>query len=220
MTASRFVVLPSAPEERHMIKLYGHPVSTCTRKVLTVLAETNTPYELELVDFAKNEHKQEPHLSRQPFGQIPAIDEDGFALFESRAICRYLSTKADEQLTPRDARQRATMEQWLSVEQSNFSGPAMKFIFHEVFKRPQEPSVLDSALVMIETTLKAISKPLAKGPFLVGDQFTIADVGYMPYFEYILTTQAKPTFEKYDSVMAWWKRVSTRPSWLKVVGRA
>ena len=43
-----------------MIKVYGHPGSTCTRKVLMVLGETATPFELTLVDFAKGEHKQEP----------------------------------------------------------------------------------------------------------------------------------------------------------------
>jgi hypothetical protein len=53
-----------------MIKVFGHPASTCTRKVLMTLAETNTPFELTTIDFAKGEHKQQPHLSRQPFGQI------------------------------------------------------------------------------------------------------------------------------------------------------
>ncbi len=47
------------------MKVYGHPMSTCTRKVLMTLAETNTPYEFTLVDFAKGEHKQEPHTARQ-----------------------------------------------------------------------------------------------------------------------------------------------------------
>ena len=61
-----------------MIKLYGNPASTCTRKVLTALAETDTPYELHIVDLGKGEHKKEPNLVRQPFGQIPAIDDDGF----------------------------------------------------------------------------------------------------------------------------------------------
>jgi glutathione S-transferase len=202
-----------------MIQLFGHPGSTCTRKVLTALAETNTPYEFTLVDFAKGEHKQEPHLSRQPFGQIPAINDDGFALFESRAICRYLSDKADGKLTPKDPKERALMEQWLSVEQSNFSSAAMKFIYQYVFKREQEPAVLEAATAMLEKSFAAISKPLEKNAFLVGSQFTIADIGYMPYLEYLMGTPAKATFEKYPHVVAWWNRISKRPSWLKVTGR-
>jgi glutathione S-transferase len=203
-----------------MIQLYGHPMSTCTRKVLTALAETGTPYTLNLVDFAKGEHKQEPHLSRQPFGQIPAIDDDGFALFESRAICRYVSAKADNKLTPNDPKRRALMEQWLSVEQSNFSPSAMKFNYHYVFQRPQEPAVLEAATAMIEKCYATLSKPLEKSPFIVGDQFTIADIGYMPYVEYMMNTPAKASLEKYPHALAWWNRVSNRPTWRKVVGRS
>jgi glutathione S-transferase len=203
-----------------MIKLFGHPASTCTRKVLTALAETETPYEFSLVDLAKGEHKQEPHLSRQPFGQIPAIDDDGFALFESRAICRYLSEKADYKLTPRDPKTRALMEQWLSVEQSNFSPNAMKFIYHYIFKREQEPAVLEAATEMLEKSYAALSVPLAKNKFLVGDQFTVADIGYLPYIEYMTGTPAMATLEKYPHVLAWWNRASKRPSWVKAAGRA
>ena len=202
-----------------MIQLFGHPVSTCTRKVLTVLAETNTPYELTVVELTKGEHKQPPHLARQPFGQIPVIDDDGFRMFESRAIARYLDEKTGGTLTPKTLRERAQMNQWLSVEQSNFSPAAMKFVYHYVFKRPQEQSVLDSATAMIETTLGALSKPLAEMPYVGGSQFSLGDVGFMPYFEYVLSSPARATFEKYPHVMSWWNRVSERPAWRKVVGR-
>ena len=66
-----------------MLTVYGHPMSTCTRKVLMTLAEDEIPFEMSLVDFATGAHKKEPHLGRQPFGRIPAIDDDGFQLFES-----------------------------------------------------------------------------------------------------------------------------------------
>lgn len=199
-----------------MIQLFGHPSSTCTRKVLTTLVETATPYHLNRIDLGKGEHKQQPHLGRQPFGQIPTIDDEGFALFESRAICRYLSAKAGDPLTPRELQRRALMDQWLSVEQSNFSPSAMKFIYHHVFRRPQEAAVLDAAGGMVEKTLAALSRPLAEGAFLVGDQFTLADIGYMPYLGYLMTTPARALIEKYPHVLSWWSRVSARPSWLEV----
>jgi glutathione S-transferase len=199
-----------------MIKVYGHPVSTCTRKVLIALAETNTPYELSVIDFAKGEHKQEPHLGRQPFGQVPTIDDDGFALYESRAICRYLSERAGNLLTPSDPTQRATMEQWISVEQSNFAGSAMKHIFHHVFGRPQDAGALESATAALEKTFAVLSKPLEKNDFLVGAQFTVADIGYMPYVGYMMSTPPKAIVEKFPRMIEWWNRVSERPSWRKV----
>jgi glutathione S-transferase len=203
-----------------MIRLFGSPYSTCTRKVLTALLETDTPYELVVVDFAKREHKQEPHLSRQPFGQVPAIDDDGFNLFESRAICRYLSAKAGDKLAPSGLRERALMEQWISVEQSNFSPHAMKFVYHYIFKREQEPLVLEAALAALEKAFSALSKPLASQPFLAGDKLTIADIGYMPYLEHFVSTPVQPKLEQFPHVVSWWGRLRERESWRKITGRA
>ena len=202
-----------------MLRIYGHPASTCTRKVLMTLAETNTTHEFSLVDFAKGEHKQEPHLARQPFGRVPAIVDDGFELFESRAICRYLNERAKGKLVPNDARARAKMEQWISIETSEFAGHAMKFIYEHVFKRPQEPAVIEAAGTALEVTCSVMDKQLARTPFLVGADFTLADVCFMPYIEYGMGTPAKGIFSKYPALMAWWNTVSERATWREVTGK-
>ena len=203
-----------------MIKIFGHPASTCTRKVLMTLAETKTPFELTLVDFAKGEHKQQPHLGRQPFGQIPAIDDDGFSFYESRAICRYINEKVGGGLVPGDIKGRALMEQWISVETSNFTPHAMKFIYHHVFQRAQEPAVLDAAGKGLETALGVLENGLTKSPFLAGAQLSLADVCFMPYVEYAMLTPVKATFAKYPHLSAWWTKASARPAWQKAIGKA
>jgi glutathione S-transferase len=203
-----------------MIKLYGNPMSTCTRKVLTTLHETNTPFEMNVVDFGKGEHKQAAHMAHQPFGQVPAIDDDGFNLFESRAIARYIDAKAGGKLTPTDIKQRGKMEQWISVETENFTPHAMKFVYEGVFKRPQTPEVMKNATERLELACTVIDKNLAGKTFMVGDQFTIADITYAPYIDYAMMTPAKELFAKHANFMAWWGRVSERPSWMKAAGRA
>jgi glutathione S-transferase len=203
-----------------MLKIFGHPVSTCTRKVLMTLAETGTPYEMTVVDFGKNEHKQQPHTSRQPFGQIPAIDDDGFVFYESRAICRYINDKVKGSLVPADIKGRAMMEQWISVETSNFTPHAMKFIYNYVFRRPQEPAVLEAAQKGLEKALTVLEADLGKSTYLAGSQFTLADVVFMPYLEYVMTSPVKETIAKYSHVSSWWNRISERPAWHKAVGRA
>jgi glutathione S-transferase len=202
-----------------MLKLFGHPVSTCTRKVLMTLAETNLPFEMTVIDFAKGEHKQEPHLHRQPFGRIPAIDDDGFTMFESRAICRYLNERASGNLIPRDIKARAKMEQWISIETSEFTPNAMKFIYEHVFKRPQGAEVLEAAQKGLTTALGVMDAELGAKSFFAGADFSIADVCFMPYVDYAMGTPAKETFAKYPHVMTWWNRVSERPTWRKATGK-
>jgi len=201
------------------MKIFGHPMSTCTRKVLMTLAETNTPYELVVVEFAKGEHKQAPHLARQPFGQVPAIQDGDFELYESRAICRYINDKVGGALVPRDLRDRARMEQWISIETSNFTGPVMKFVFKHIFHREQTAEALETAGQQLDTALGVMEKSLASQPFIAGGTFTLADICFMPYIEYAMGTPAKEHFAKHPHVTAWWSKLSEKPTWRKIAGR-
>lgn len=72
-----------------VIKIYGSAMSTS--RVLTVLHEMKLPYEFNRVDISKGEHKSEAYTKLQPFGKVPVMDDDGFIMYESRAICRYLA---------------------------------------------------------------------------------------------------------------------------------
>jgi glutathione S-transferase len=200
------------------MKIYGHPMSTCTRKVLMTLAETNTPYELEVIEFSTGAHKQPPHLARQPFGQVPTLDDGGFALYESRAMCRYINDKAGAQLVPSEAQDRARVEQWVSVETSDFSGPIMKFVLNAVFHQPQTPEVLATAGDQTDRALGIMDKQLAATPFIAGKAFTLADICFMPYLEYAMLTPAKDLIAKHPHVSAWWAKLSDKPNWRKITG--
>ena len=117
-------------------------------------------------------------MARQPFGQIPAIDDDGFAMYESRAIARYIDGKAGDKLTPHGPEARARRwSSWISVETEDFTPHAMKFIYHDVFKRAQTPEVLEAATQKLEHVLRRARQGLAGKKFFTGDQFTIADIG-------------------------------------------
>ena len=201
------------------MKIFGHPASTCTRKVLMTLHETKTPFEFVLVDFAKGEHKQPPHLARQPFGQVPALDDDGFEMYESRAMARYIDGKAGAPLTPKDAQARAIMEEWISIETSNYSGHAMKFIYQYVFKREQAPEVLKHAAAGLDLAYGTMDKRLASAPYLAGESFSIADLCFMPYLEYLASSPVGAKLKEHPHVAAWWNRVSARETWGKTVGR-
>jgi len=202
-----------------MIKVYGHPMSTCTRKVLTTLVEHGIPHEMQLVDLMTGAHKQPEHLARQPFGQIPTIDDDGFTLYESRVICRYLDEKAGGNLTPKDIQAKAVMEQWISVETSNFTPHVMKFVYHHVFQRKQDEKVLEEAAGKVKEALGVMDKHLAKNQYFAGGDFSLADISFMPYFEYAMATPVKDMILAHQNVAKWWERVSTRSSWKRVTNK-
>jgi glutathione S-transferase len=179
------------------------------------LNETKTPFELVLVDFAKGEHKQPAHMARQPFGQVPSLDDDGFTMYESRAMARYIDGKAGGPLTPQDLRARARMEQWISIETSNFASHAMKFIYHAVFKREQTPEVLKTAGAAIDIAYRTLEGTLSQQPFLAGQTFSIAEICFAPYLEYLALSPAAGKLAEYPHVAAWWSTVSQRPAWRK-----
>jgi glutathione S-transferase len=207
------------------MKLFAHPMSTCTRKVITTLEEKQAKYELVLVDLMTGAHKAPDHTSRQPFGQVPAIEDGDFRLYESRAIIRYLDeTLPGVSLTPKDPKGRALMEQWISVETSNFTPHAMTLIY-QLYFGPMRGTAPDAAKIeegrtKLAPALAVLEKQLARGPHLLGEAFTLADICFMPYVEYVVSTEAKDTILSSPNVAAWWKRVSERPSWKKVTAKA
>ncbi|EYF01001.1 glutathione S-transferase family protein [Chondromyces apiculatus] len=205
------------------MKIYGHPMSTCARKVLTVLAEKGHEAEMVLVDLMKGEQKKPEFLKLQPFGVIPVLDDDGFILYESRAIIRYLDQKlSGTSLTPSDPKERALMEQWISVETSYLSPPAMKIVAQKLFV-PMRGGQTDEAIVEVgrkETvrTLDIMEQTLSKQEFLAGNSFSLADVSCMPYLGYLFPAGAGDLVTSRPGVAAWWERISSRPSWRKVAG--
>jgi glutathione S-transferase len=111
------------------------------------------------------------------------------------------------------------MEQWISVETSNFTGHVIKFVFHHVFHREQTPETLKNAGEQLDKALSIMEKQLASHPFIAGGTFTLADICFMPYLEYTMATPAKDHIAKQPHVLAWWNKVSEKPTWRKIAGR-
>src|SRR5258708_6995666 len=128
------------------MKVYGHPLSSCTRKVLMTLAEKGVSATFVPVDLFVGEHKASAHVARHPFGMVPVLEDDGFVLYESRAILRYLDAKyAAPGLTPKAPRDVARMNQWLSVDQS-YVAPHTKALAVERIVKKHEGIAPDPAV--------------------------------------------------------------------------
>src|SRR5512139_2613628 len=105
------------PRRRRLdMKIHGHPWSTNTRKVLMTLAEKGHQADFSLVMVPKGEHKRPEFLALHPFGKIPVLEDDGFVLYETRAITAYLDEKlGGPRLVPEGARGAAVVAQWTNV---------------------------------------------------------------------------------------------------------
>jgi glutathione S-transferase len=117
-----------------VLKLYGGAHSQPTLRVALVLEEKKVPFDFIAVDVRNAQHKTAEYLQRQPFGQIPYIDDDGFILYESRAICKYIALKYSNQgtsLVPEmnNLEAVALFEQAISIEQNNFDPLARGMIY-------------------------------------------------------------------------------------------
>lgn len=206
------------------MKVYGHPGSTCTRKVLMVLAEKGASHEFVTVDIMKGAGHSPEHLARQPWGQVPVLEEDdGWQMYESRAIVRHLdATLPGPALTPADARARARMEQWISVEAANFTPGVMKILGQLLFARMrgQDPNmaIVDEGRAAVRKAVAVLEKPLATGEYLAGS-FSLADICFMPYVEYLFMVGEGALISEAPNTAAWWSRVSQRETWQKIRGR-
>lgn len=205
------------------MKVFGHPMSTCTRKVLTTLAEKGHEAQFVMVDIMKGEHKTPEHLARQPFGVVPAIDDDGFVLYESRAIINYLNDKlSGPSLVPADLKERALMNQWLSVEYSYVSAASMKIVMQMMFGKMmgQEPNmeVVNGARENVGRYFDVADKWFADHEYFGGKMFSLADISWMPYVQYLTQAGSADLVSSHAHLAAWWKRVTARPSWAKVAG--
>ncbi|KAK2467387.1 hypothetical protein APHAL10511_000622 [Amanita phalloides] len=171
-----------------VLKLYGSSYSTYTKCVAIVLHEKNVPFELVPVDMLSKEHKSEEYLKKHPFGQVPYIDDDGFILFEARAISLYIATKYASQgtpLIPADLKGKALSAQAQSIEMSNFC-PHAAGIMLEKFVNPKlrgletdEVAVAKYASTL-DAKLDGYERILSKQKYLAGNELTIADLFHIP----------------------------------------
>lgn len=204
------------------MKVYGHPMSTCTRKVLTTLAEKNASAEFVMVDIMKGESHTPEYLARQPWGQVPVLEEDdGWRLYESRAIIRHLdATLPGPSLTPSNPRDRARMEQWISVEAANFTPGVMKILGQLMFARwrGEEPNmaIVEEGRTSVRKAIAVMERALGEHEYIAGSSFTLADIGFMPYVEYLFTAGEGALITDNPNTRAWWSRVSERASWQQV----
>jgi glutathione S-transferase len=204
------------------ITLHGFRQSTCTRRVALIAKERNVPYTFVPVDPSKGEHKLASYTAHQPFGQVPyAVFDDGFELYESRAICRHLATLGSgPTLVPTEPRAVAKFEQAASVEYAQFDPVASAIAKEKVFKprygQQTDESVVAELVPRLEIKLDGYEAILSKQKYLTGDELTLADLFHLPYGVIIFDNLQLGGLDKRPHLKRWWDELCARPSWQAV----
>ncbi|EED19028.1 glutathione S-transferase, putative [Talaromyces stipitatus ATCC 10500] len=211
------------------LQIYGHPVSTCTQRVLTVLNEKGIDVNFTLVDIFKGEHKATEYVDRlHPFGKVPVLvdHESGIQIFESRAIAQYIATKyrgSGTDLSPpeSDLKRYAVYQQALSIELSYFDPLAAVIVWEKIFKAvtgfgsPDE-EIVRITLKRLDSVLQGYERVLSQSEHLAGDEVTLADLFHLPYGTLIEEFGFANLLKSYPNVARWWEGLKARKSWKEV----
>jgi GST-like protein len=148
-------------------------------KVSIALEEMGLPYEMRVIDFAKNEQKDDWYVKLNPNGRIPTLVDDGFALFESGAILIYLAEKTG-QFLPSGVRERSRVIQWLMFQMSAV-GPMMgqANVFLRYFPEKIQ-SAIDRYQREVTRLFGILDMQLATHEYIAGD-YSIADMALWPW---------------------------------------
>ena len=196
-----------------MIKLYTFPPSTNSRKVRIALLEKGLEFERINVDLTKREQKNPEYLQIHPFGQIPALDDEGFIVYDSTIINEYLEDEYPyPSLMPNDSEGRARARMLEDFRDSNFN-PFFVHIIQEMRKPEGERdgARIDNARAEIAKAFDRTEKALKGKEYLVGT-FSLADVAFMSNVELLDRFGIPVDDGKFPNTVAWIARLKARPS--------
>lgn len=188
-----------------MLKIYGSDLSAPSNKVRFVANALELKYEYVFVNLRAGEHQKPEFLKLNPVGKIPTIDDDGFYLFESNAIIRYLCEKNNSPLYPKGLKDRAIVEQWLDFGSMHVGAAFSKVMYNRVFapirKIAVDENSIKEGLSFLERFLPVVDSQLGKNLYLAGKNLTIADFNLLALLD--PAEIADIDLSKYKNLTAW-----------------
>ena len=191
------------------ITLYGFPLSTYVRTAHIALVEKG-------VDFEHLHHAPNTDEMRavSPTGKVPAFSHGDYTLYETLAIVNYIDEAFDgPSLKPADAKQRGTMNQWISY----INAYIFPTIIHEIVLlrfeiMPMDQKVLDAAIPVAKEQLALLNKTLINDDYLAGNCASLADYFLYPIIAFLGMAPEGSLLADYPGVSAWKARMEEKTS--------
>jgi glutathione S-transferase len=203
-----------------MLRIWGRNNSVNVQKVLWACEEMGLPYERTDAGGQFGVVNDAFYRKMNPNSRVPTIvEDDGFCLWESNAIVRYLGAKhAPGFLWPADAHQRADADRWMDWASVMF-GPVFTPLFWQLIRTPAEKrdqGVIDRAIRESGESLKVLEQGLDGRQYVAGAQFTLGDIpiGALIHRWFNLENVPRPS---QPNVEGYYQRLSKRPAYRKVI---
>lgn len=195
-----------------MLKIWGRNTSSNVQKVMWAITEIGVPCERIDVGGPFGKNREAAYLAMNPNGLVPTLEEeDGFTLWESNSIVRYLAARHKSSLEPADLRVRAQAQKWMDW-QLTVMAPAIGPLFMGMVRTPpaeRNAKAIEDSKVKTGEAARILDDQLAKTQFLVGDAFSYGDipVGIMVW-RYRELAPERPAFKNLDR---WYAAIAARP---------
>ncbi|HEY4369461.1 MAG TPA: glutathione S-transferase family protein [Steroidobacteraceae bacterium] len=201
------------------VTLFGLERSVYTRVARLALEEKSVAYSLREVEVFGPDGVPAEHLLRHPFGRIPALQHGAFTLYETAAITRYIDEAfTGPALQPCEPQARARMNQIVGILDSYAYRPMVWGLFVQRVSAPREGGtpderVISAALAASAVCMSAVDQLVSPGPFLLGQQISLADLHALPILRYLsLAPEGLALLSRYASVLPWFEFMLRRPS--------
>lgn len=195
-----------------MITLFGNNRSRATRN-LWVLEELGVEYKRDLVDHTTGETKKPDFIAINPGGKVPALTDGDVVMYESLAINLYLAmTYGKGSLWPENAKGQAGCLQWTMFSATEVEPHSVGALIELIFK-PEgmgDEAAAHAHLANLPSALSVLEKSLADSPYLVGEDFTIADINVACVVNSLNLVGFD--FSPYPKIVAWLKLCTERPA--------
>jgi glutathione S-transferase len=197
--------------------VYGPAGSTYVWSTRLALAEKGVAHELVEIEFGA--HREEPHLSRHPFAKVPAFEHDGFALYETQAILRYIDEGfPSSPLQPTELHKFARMNQIIGIVDSYvYPSIVAAIVFNRVlaprFGLPVDEAAVAAAMPRARLCLSEISRLMDDQPYLAGERISLADLMLVPILHYVdRVPEGTALLGEHPALRAWMARIAERQS--------
>jgi len=193
------------------IRLFRNPKSGHCHRVELMLALLDIPYETVDLDMANGAHKAPDFLKISPFGQVPAIEDNGVFLSDSNAILVYLTQRYDgeQRFMPSDALAAAEVQRWLSVAAGEIAAGPCTARLVTVFGAPFDH---EQAIARAHALFDVMETHLDQRQFLVRESFTLADIAGYSYIAH--APEGGVSLSSYPNIRAWLARIEALPGFV------